>query len=100
MCFFAKNYKIVSSNLKPRVHLGCQASKNEINKSKPWSPIKITNCNSPDLGGSLRLRLSGEALLKRLKVTSPIRSFQKLMVDRWNISKEKKPQKKRGDRGT
>jgi hypothetical protein len=39
MCFFAKNSKIVSSNLKPRVHLGRQASKNEINKSKPWSPI-------------------------------------------------------------
>jgi hypothetical protein len=39
MCLFAKNYKIVSSNLKPRVHLGRQASKNEINKSKPWSPI-------------------------------------------------------------
>jgi hypothetical protein len=39
MCFFAKNYKIVSSNLKPRVRLGRQASKNEINKSKPWAPI-------------------------------------------------------------
>jgi hypothetical protein len=37
--FFCKNYKIVSSNQKPRVHLGRQASKNEINKSKPWSPI-------------------------------------------------------------
>jgi hypothetical protein len=43
MCFFAKNYKIVSSNLKPRVHLGRQASKNEINKSKPWSPIVRVN---------------------------------------------------------
>jgi hypothetical protein len=41
MCFFAKKYKIVSSNLKPRVHLGRQASKNEINKSKPWSPIDV-----------------------------------------------------------
>jgi hypothetical protein len=39
MCFFAKNYKIDSSNLKPKVHLGRQASKNEVNKSKPWSPI-------------------------------------------------------------
>jgi hypothetical protein len=27
VCFFAKNYKIDSSNLKPRVHLGRQASK-------------------------------------------------------------------------
>jgi hypothetical protein len=37
--FLQKKYRIVCSNLKPRLHLGCKASKNEIIKSKPWSPI-------------------------------------------------------------
>jgi hypothetical protein len=39
MCFFAKNYKIVSSNLKPRVQLGRQASKNEITNQSRGLPL-------------------------------------------------------------
>jgi hypothetical protein len=36
-----KKIESCSSKLNPRLHLGRQVSKNEINKSKPWSPMQI-----------------------------------------------------------
>jgi hypothetical protein len=39
MLVFAKKYTIVSTKSDPRLHLGRQASKAYINKSKPWSLI-------------------------------------------------------------
>jgi hypothetical protein len=75
--FTKKNYKIVRSNLIPRLRLGRQAPKNEINIPKAWHPIqnefnmvdfsntyvmKFTECDE-----QLKCNAHTDMSLKRLK---------------------------------
>jgi hypothetical protein len=45
--FYKKNYKIVSSDMMPRLRLGRQAPKNEINIPKPWPPDRGSHVSKP-----------------------------------------------------